>query len=170
MSMKQQPASAVSIRAESPLDNAAKALLAELTLELARRYADLGDDGSGGFSPADAQGGRGVFLLAYLQDAAVGCAALRPMQGHPAMAEIKRMYVAPGLRRQGVGLALLAALEDAARERRYTVLRLETGIRQPEAIALYERAGYRHIPPFGRYVGNPVSVCFEKPLPGADRC
>ena len=162
--MAHEPANGVSIRAENALGDAARGLIAGLTLDLAQRYADLGDDGSGGFSPGDTHGGRGIFLVAYLHGAPVGCGALRPLPDQTEMAEIKRMYVAPEARRHGVGLALLAALEDAARGFQYTALRLETGVRQLEAIALYERAGYQHIPAFGKYVGNPISVCFGKLL------
>jgi putative acetyltransferase len=169
MDVTPQPSNAVSVRADHPLSDAARPLLAALTLDLAQRYADLGDDGSGGFSPDQAQGGGGIFLVAHLHGHAVGCAALRPLPGHAGVGEIKRMYVAPEARRQGVGLALLAALENVGRQLSYDTLRLETGIRQPEAIALYERAGYRRIPPFGRYIGNPVSVCFEKVVPSKTR-
>jgi GNAT superfamily N-acetyltransferase len=59
---------------------------------------------------------------------------------------------------------VLTALEGHARRFGYTVVRLETGDRQPGAIRLYERSGYRHIPPFGPYVAWSDSVCFEKPL------
>jgi hypothetical protein len=47
-------------------------------------------------------------------------------------------------------------------------IRLETGNQQPEAIALYESHGFDRIPPFGKYVGDPVSLCFEKPVVGAN--
>jgi len=80
------------------------------------------------------------------------------------MGEIKRMYVAPSARRRGVGRALLAGLEEAARDLGWTVLRLETGLRQPEAIALYEESGYRRIPDFGHWAGDPLTVSFEKAL------
>jgi GNAT superfamily N-acetyltransferase len=62
------------------------------------------------------------------------------------------MYVAPAARGRGVATALLAGLEDAARDRGWTTLRLETGTRQPEAVGLYTRAGYRPIEAFGAYL------------------
>ena len=67
-------------------------------------------------------------------------------------------------RGRGLSRRLLAALEDAARGMGYVVLRLETAHRQPEAIRLYESAGYRRIEPFGIYAGSQRSVCFEKRL------
>jgi GNAT superfamily N-acetyltransferase len=88
---------------------------------------------------------------------AVGCGALRAL-GDGA-AEAKRVYVVPEARGRGVSKVLLAGLEDAARSRGWTVLRLETGPRQPEAIALYEGAGYRPIPAFGGYVDEPDAGC-----------
>ena len=74
------------------------------------------------------------------------------------------MFVQPSWRRRGVARQILAALETDARECGYVALRLETGSGQREAIGFYQAAGYVHIPPFGEYVGNPASVCFEKRL------
>ena len=82
----------------------------------------------------------------------LGCGALRRLDDDAA--EVKRMYVVPEARGRGVSKALLAGLEDAARECGWGTLRLETGPRQPEAIGLYERAGYRPIAAFGAYVGT----------------
>ena len=64
------------------------------------------------------------------------------------------MYVVPAARGRGVARAVLAGLEDAARDRGWTTLRLETGPRQPEAIGLYTRAGYRPIAAFGELRGR----------------
>lgn len=86
-----------------------------------------------------------VFLVAYDEDGApVGCGGLR--RRDETAAEIKRMYVRPAARGRGTGRALLAALEDHARRLGVTVMHLETGDRQAEAIALYEAAGYRRVP------------------------
>ncbi len=93
-----------------------------------------------------------VVLVARADDGtALGCGALRPLED--GAAELKRMYVVPAARGRGVGRAVLAALEEAARDQGWTTLRLETGPRQPEAAALYSRAGYRPIGPFGAYGG-----------------
>ena len=77
------------------------------------------------------------------------------------------MYVVPAARGRGVATAVLTGLEDAARSRGWTTLRLETGPRQPEAIALYGRAGYRRTGAFGAYAGDPDaadSLFFAKDL------
>jgi GNAT superfamily N-acetyltransferase len=79
--------------------------------------------------------------------------------------EVKRMWTAPTHRRQGHAVIVLAALEDIARQRGYTRVQLETGPRQPEAIALYERLGYGRIPAFGCYA---EAVGFERHLAPAD--
>jgi GNAT superfamily N-acetyltransferase len=136
-------------------------LISCLSAELARRY-DYGDDGSGHFRPEDTTGPRGVFLIGRLDGRPVACGAVRPLQGD--VGEVKRMYAVPQMRGRGYARRLLAALEDAARNMGYVALRLETGNRQPEAIRLYESAGYRHVEPFGIYVGRQRSVCFEKQL------
>ena len=78
--------------------------------------------------------------------------------------EIKRMYVRPAFRGSGFGKRLLVHLADHARSRGITLLRLETGIHQREAIGLYELMGFHRIPPFGPYTEDPLSLCFEKRL------
>ncbi|MEV3934783.1 GNAT family N-acetyltransferase [Glycomyces sp. NPDC049804] len=104
-----------------------------------------------------------VFLMAFGPDgAAIGCGALRELDAESA--EIKRMYVVPGSRGSGVAAALLAALEDAARDRGWTTVKLETGDEQPEAIRFYEREGYHRIPRFGHYADWDISVCYAKSL------
>jgi GNAT superfamily N-acetyltransferase len=149
------------IAAEASNSPDAARLIAELSAELARRY-DHVDDGSGHFRPEDTAVPRSVFLIGHLDGLAIACGALRPIEED--VGEVNRMYVSPAFRGQGLSKRLLAALEDAARQMGYITLRLETGDRQPEAIRLYESAGYRRIEPFGIYVGDPRSVCFEKRL------
>jgi GNAT superfamily N-acetyltransferase len=78
--------------------------------------------------------------------------------------EVKRMYVVPAARGRGLARTMLAHLERTAAEAGADVVVLETGLRQPEAIALYESSGYRPIPGFGHYRGAPLSRCFAKPL------
>lgn len=79
-------------------------------------------------------------------------------------AEIKRMYVTQRARGQGVGSALMTAIEAQARAAGIRVIQLETGPLQPEAISLYSRHGYNHIDNFGPYIGDEFSVCMEKQL------
>jgi putative acetyltransferase len=78
--------------------------------------------------------------------------------------ELKRMYVPPRHRGRGVARALLAVLEAEARAAGATALMLETGIRQPEALSLYEREGFVRCGPFGDYAEDPFSVFMQKPL------
>lgn len=101
-------------------------------------------------------------LVAYLDNRPVGIGAIRPY-GSDTM-EVKRMYVVPDSRQKGIARRVLAALEDWAREQSYARCVLETGKRQPEAIALYQKSGYRVTPNYGQYEGMDNSVCFEKVL------
>ena len=78
--------------------------------------------------------------------------------------EVKRMYVRPEYRGRGFAKALLDRLADHARSHGVTLLRLETGIHQGEAIGLYERWGFTRRPPFGEYKPDPLSVFFEKQI------
>ncbi len=133
-----------------------RALREELGTDLMARYAG---DAEPGVKPSAWD--VAVFLVARDEAGrAVGCGALRALDD--GVAEIKRMYVRPHARGAGVARLLLAALEDQARARRLNVIRLETGIRQPEAMALYAGAGYREIEGFGDYAGHPASRCFER--------
>ncbi|WP_280153802.1 GNAT family N-acetyltransferase [Piscinibacter sp. XHJ-5] len=93
------------------------------------------------------------------QGAAVGCGAIVLEAGY---GEVKRMFVRPSLRGAGLAKALLGALEAEAARRGCTRLMLETGIRQPEALALYERLGFTRRGPFGDYAEDPLSVFMEK--------
>ncbi len=78
--------------------------------------------------------------------------------------EIKRMYVRPRFRGVGLGKLMLNHLAEYARQHGVMLLRLETGIYQPEAIGLYERYGFQRIPPFGAYRDDPLSIFYEKRL------
>jgi putative acetyltransferase len=104
-----------------------------------------------------------VFLVARLGSDPVGCGALVDRAG--GYGELKRMYVRPACRGAGVGRALLTELVARARSRGLRHLRLETGIAQPEALALYERAGFRRCPPFGDYREDPLSLFMKLTLP-----
>jgi putative acetyltransferase len=140
---------------------AARALIEALNAELAQRYPE---EGANHFrlDPDEVADGRGAFLIATRSGAPIGCGAVRRIAD--ATGEIKRMYVSPAERGRGAGRAILSALEAEARALGLTRLLLETGSRQPEAIALYERAGFSVIAPFGEYVDSPLSVCMAKAL------
>ncbi|MFC3991873.1 GNAT family N-acetyltransferase [Actinoplanes siamensis] len=145
--------------AERPWDDPAGAALRRAQrAELDARYGS--DDHEPGGAPQASE--IDIFLVAERAGEALGCGALRRLDANSA--EIKRMYVTPASRGSGVSTAILRALEAAARERGWTTMRLETGSEQPEAIRFYQREGYREIPLFGKYVGSPISRCFERSL------
>jgi putative acetyltransferase len=102
------------------------------------------------------------FLVARLDGAAMGCVALRV--DPEGWGEVKRLYVPPRARGLGLGRRLLADLEAQARRERLTLLRLETGTHQPEALGLFRATGFREIAAFGDYAPDPLSVFMEKTL------
>ena len=135
-------------------------LVAHLWQELGLLYPELKAG-----NPKEISGPRAGFVVAWLDGGAVGCGAWRPLSAdQPEVAEIKRMFVEPAARGRGISRAILSKLEACARADGYTVVRLETGLRQPTALRLYDTSGYRHIEPYGRYRDDPLSVCFEKKL------
>ncbi len=144
----------------------ATALIAELQQEYVRRYG--GQD----VTPVDISefaAPRGLFLVGYLHGEPVACGGWRAHDGdEPGFAagdaEIKRMYVAPSAQRRGLGRRMLAHVEATAGAAGVEALVLETGEKQPEAIALYTRAGYEPIPTYGVYRDWPSSRCYAKPL------
>ncbi len=151
----------IEITDEDPASAEATALIEALSWDLADRYDSDGPERAG-FDPAAQSGPGRTFVVARLDDVPVGCAALVPVK--PTVGELKRMYVVPEARGRGVARALLQAIEDAARRNGYRELWLETGMRQPEAIALYESAGYERIADFGHYAGEELVRSFGKRL------
>lgn len=101
-------------------------------------------------------------VVAYQDGTAVGCGAVK--QYDPQTMEIKRMFVRPEHRGQGVAAAVLTELENWARELGYTTCILETGKKQPEAIRLYQKSQYQLIPNYGQYAEVENSVCMQKHL------
>ena len=99
-------------------------------------------------------------VVAYVNNKAVGCGAIKEYSADAV--ELKRMYVQPDKRGQGVATEILKALEAWAVELNYTKCILETGKKQPEAIGLYLKNGYAVIPNYGQYENVENSVCFEK--------
>jgi len=101
-------------------------------------------------------------IVAYENNKPVGCGAIREYS--PEKMEVKRMYTLPKHRGKGIATKILAELETWALELSYTKCVLETGKRQPEAIGLYKKNGYKIIPNYGKYVEMDNSVCFVKEL------
>ena len=103
---------------------------------------------------------RGAYVVAYVNDRPLGCGALRPLD--ESTAEVRRMYVHREHRRQGLARAVLEHLEREATRLGYIRLVLETGHKQLPAMQLYEANGFHRIAPFGEYVNDPTSVCYER--------
>lgn len=101
-------------------------------------------------------------IVMYEDELPVGCGALREYE--PGIMEVKRMYVLPEKRGQGIASVVLKGLEDWAKEMGYKKCILETGKKQPEAISLYQKSNYNITPNYGKYAGIDNSVCFEKVL------
>ena len=138
------------IRAVSPHSPDARRLLAAYLDDLERRIEGWNRDG---YVDADADEllpPAGALLVAYDGGAAVACGAVHVIG--PGIAEVKRMFVAPGARGRGLGRALLTALEHQAVELGCSVARLDTAEPLAEALALYRSAGYAEI---GDYNANP---------------
>ena len=147
------------INTESPNQPEVRAMLARLDAYCAALYPAE----SNHLMDIDAlMQGDVLFLVARDVDgSAVGCAALVNREGY---GEVKRMFVDEARRGMGAGRQLLEHIGMFAAMSGLRTLRLETGIHQPEAIALYERAGYTRCEPFGDYRPDPLSLFMEKHL------
>ena len=100
------------------------------------------------------------FLVALVDGEVAGCCALQPLDD--GWSELKRMYVVPSFRGRGIAQTLMVEVEVLARVRGYTAIKLETGVRQPEAIAVYERAGFTPIEAYPPYDKSTISICMAK--------
>jgi GNAT superfamily N-acetyltransferase len=138
----------------------AQDLIGRVQQEYVERY---GGPDAAEVDPAEFDPPAGVFLVAEVDGEPVGCGAWRAVR--PGMAEVKRLYVAPGHRRRGIARVVLDALESSATREGHRTVVLNTGDRQPEAIALYERAGYGPVPGYGIYACAPGAVFLGKELP-----
>jgi putative acetyltransferase len=101
-------------------------------------------------------------VVAYENDEEVGCGAVKEFDENSM--EVKRMFVPEDKRWKGIASFVLQDLEKWAAELDFTKCVLETGYKQPEAIALYRKNGYSQIPNYGQYIGMENSICFEKVL------
>ncbi len=145
------------ITVERPDSADASILIAELEAHLASFYPA---ESRHGFSVEKLLSEMVAFFVIRQDGLAAGCGGVKLFGTE--YGEVKRMYVRPAYRGLGLAKLMLAHLEGYARERGARLLRLETGIYQTEAIALYERMGFYGIPPFGEYQDDPLSRFYEK--------
>ncbi len=140
-------------------------LVAEVQAEYVIRYG--GQDESP-VDPLEFEAPYGSFFVGYVDDVPVATGAWRRSQveafGTTETCEIKRMYVVPAARGAGLARRMLSHLEESARAAGARALVLETGLKQPEAIALYESSGYVALPGFGYYRDSPLSRTLGKRL------
>lgn len=101
-------------------------------------------------------------VVVFENNKPLGCGAIKEFNANSM--EVKRMYVSPESRGKGIASKVLSELENWATELGYKKCILETGKKQPEAIALYRKKGYVTIPNYGQYTGVENSLCFEKLL------
>ncbi len=145
-------------------------LVADVQAEYVVRY---GSQDESPLDPTVFEPPVGSFYVGYLGDEPVATGAWRRSEvrvfGTDRTAEVKRMYVAPLARGQGLARRILRHLEECAAAAGYEALVLETGIKQPEAIALYESSGYVRVPGFGYYQDSPLSRCFARQISGTTR-
>lgn len=148
-----------SVRFGAPV---AQRLIAAAMADLGERYGGTGDDSP--IEPGDFDPPGGSFFVAVLDGQPVGCGGWRSHGDLGDVAEVKRLYVAPGARRTGVARALMAAIEASVREGGRRRIILECGQKQPEAIRLYESSGYQRIENFGYYRDAPLCVSFGRDI------
>jgi len=146
----------IEIRPVDPGSPLGKSLIAGSSQDQIKRY---GRDG--GLTVEQLSRDGVVFVAASIDGEGVGCGAVVPFG--PGVGELSRFYVRSSTRRRGVGSAILKWLEANVKDR-YERVRLETGVQQPESIALYEAHGYERIDCWGGGASNPLSRCYEKRL------
>ena len=134
-------------------------MIAELEAQLGPHYPR---ESRHGYSVEQLLAEAVVFLLIRENGVPAGCGAIKLVGSE--YAEIKRMYVRPQFRGTGLAKLMLRHLTDYAQGQGIELLRLETGIHQRAAIGMYERLGFRRIPPFGEYQEDPLSRFYEKRL------
>jgi GNAT superfamily N-acetyltransferase len=139
----------------------AEQLVDELQQEYVTRYGGRDETA---VDPGQFAAPYGAFFVATIDGVPIGCGGLR--RHDDGVVEVKRMFVRSEHRRRGHARALLRALEDWARSSGYRTVILETGLAQPEAVALYASEGYAPIDGFGHYKDAPLSRSFAKDLNG----
>jgi GNAT superfamily N-acetyltransferase len=153
--------SEIKIRRADLTEPIVRQLVEELLGELSERYGGGAGDETP-VSETDFTPPNGMFFVADDGERLLGCAGWR--RHGPSDAELKRMFTVKAARGQGLARRILTKIEESAREAGCARMILETGDRQPEAIALYESAGYARIEDFGFYAGEEGVLSFAKPL------
>ena len=151
------------LRAVAYDDPVARELVARVQQEYTARYG--GPDGAV-VDACEFVPPAGLFLVAEVDGTPAGCGAWRAHA--PGVAEVKRVYVEPSCRRRGLAQVLVGALESSAARAGHRSVVLNSGERQPEALALYRGAGYVPVPGYGIYADAPGAVFLGKDLPGPD--
>ncbi|GGX10680.1 GNAT family N-acetyltransferase [Undibacterium macrobrachii] len=131
-----------------------------LVIELDRYLATTDGDEHAFYAQYNKSDSLKYVVVAFDGEQAIGCGAIKPYAD--SVMEVKRMYVAPVARGKGVASIILQELESWTRELAQQKCLLETGVKQLEAIRLYQKNGYQVVPNYGQYQGMANSVCFEK--------
>jgi putative acetyltransferase len=152
------PVTNYTIRPGDPLDPRVRALIAELDAFNTALYPAESNHFDAPETLAEA---RGIFLVVEQDGEFVGCGAAKNCGG---WAELKRMYLKPKARGEGIALAMLVKLLDWARAEKLPLARLETGNVSVGALKLYRRAGFKAIPAFPPYKPDPLSIFMERAL------
>lgn len=150
--MRDDSAVTVSFRTSDAASSPAVDLVAAMWAEIKALYPRIGNEDGPSATPADFSPPGGAFVVGFDGETPVAGGGVKRLDD--GAAEIKRMYVAPAARGSGAGRQLLGALEDAARELGYSVVRLDTGRFQGSALRMFQQAGYR---PIADYNGNPYA-------------
>ncbi|CCH89832.1 GCN5-related N-acetyltransferase [Modestobacter italicus] len=149
----------VRLRAVGYADPVAQHLVERVQQEYVVRY---GGRDAAVVDPAEFSPPLGLFLVAEVDGVPAGCGGWR--SSGDGVAEVKRMYVEPAFRRRGIAALVLAELERSAAAAGHRQLVLNSGDRQPEALALYDRAGYSPVAGYGVYADSPDAVFLGKQL------
>ncbi|MGY1842253.1 GNAT family N-acetyltransferase [Modestobacter sp. SYSU DS0875] len=167
MSTSAEPAALdqVRLRPVGYEDPVAQQLIERVQQEYVLRYGGRDD---AVVDPAEFAPPRGLFLVAEVDGVPAACGGWRVHDAATGTVELKRMYVEPGFRRRGLAALVLAALERSAADAGHRHLLLNSGDRQPEALALYARHGYTPVAGYGIYADSPEAVFLGKKLSGAD--
>ncbi len=152
----------VTFRAVPYDDPLAQYLVGEVQQEYVQRY---GGRDEAVVDPAEFLPPHGLFLVGEVDGEPAACGAWRALPD--GAAEIKRVYVAPGFRRRGLAQEIVVRLERSAAGAGHRAVVLNTGVRQPEAIALYEAMGYSPVEGYGIYACSPGAVFLGKELEAA---